>query len=147
VDFIFGNATALFEDCEIHSKGQAMLLRNRRGCVSPGATSHDEKLWRVAILMYRLRGQLIHPYGAQGEQVQETNYVQSRQEVTDLFGLRGEYNERWMVFWITAHFLNGAAQLAEMGCQYGSEHDAKRVSGRIRSGAGLVRRGQREWRP
>jgi hypothetical protein len=75
----------------------------------------DEKLKRVAILMYRSCGQMIDPYGSQGEQMQETNYGQARQALEDLFSLRGGYNEGWTVFWITAHFLNGAAQLAEMG--------------------------------
>jgi hypothetical protein len=28
---------------------------------------------------------------------------------------RGGYHETWTVFWITAHFLNAAAQLQEMG--------------------------------
>jgi hypothetical protein len=80
-----------------------------------GQILKDEKLRRVAILMYRSCGQLIDPYGSQGEQLQETNYVQGQQPARDLSGLRGGYNERWTVFWITAHFLNGAAQLAEMG--------------------------------
>jgi hypothetical protein len=80
-----------------------------------GQILKDDKLRRVAILMYRSCGQLIDAYGSQGEQLQETNYVQGQQPARDLSGLRGGYNERWTVFWITAHFLNGAAQLAEMG--------------------------------
>jgi hypothetical protein len=80
-----------------------------------GQILKDDKLRRTAILMYRSCGQLIDPWGSQGEQLQETNYVQTRGEVPDLTNMRGGYNERWTVFWITAHFLNGAAQLAEMG--------------------------------
>jgi hypothetical protein len=33
----------------------------------------------------------------------------------DVFRMRGGYNERWTVFWITAHFLNAAAQFESMG--------------------------------
>jgi hypothetical protein len=80
-----------------------------------GQILNDDKLRRTAILMYRSCGQLIDAWGSQGEQLQETNYVQTRGEVPDLAAMRGGYNERWTVFWITAHFLNGAAQLAEMG--------------------------------
>jgi hypothetical protein len=80
-----------------------------------GQVLNDEKLKRTAILMYRSCGQLIDAWGSQGEQLQETNYVQTRGETPDLSAMRGGYNERWTVFWITAHFLNGAAQLAEMG--------------------------------
>jgi hypothetical protein len=80
-----------------------------------GQILHDDGLRRTAILMYRSCGQLIDPYGSQGEQLQETNYVQTRGEAPDLSAMRGGYNERWTVFWITAHFLSGAAQLAEMG--------------------------------
>src|SRR4051812_25605551 len=29
--------------------------------------------------------------------------------------LRGDYNESWTVFWITAHFLTGAARFVELG--------------------------------
>jgi hypothetical protein len=35
--------------------------------------------------------------------------------VRDIFHLRGGYVEDWTVFWITAHFLNAAAQFQEMG--------------------------------
>ena len=31
------------------------------------------------------------------------------------YGIRGEYVEEWTVFWITAHFLNAAAQFKELG--------------------------------
>ncbi|NQT15574.1 MAG: hypothetical protein HQ582_22645 [Planctomycetes bacterium] len=73
-----------------------------------------DDLRRLAILMYRSCGQLIDPYGSQGEQPQHTNYAQ-RGEVDDVFALRGGYAETWTVFWITAHFLNAGARFAELG--------------------------------
>jgi len=77
------------------------------------ATGRDD-LKQLALLMYRSCGQLIDPYGSQGEQPQHTNYTQ-RGQVTDVFALRGGYVEDWTVFWITAHFLNAAAQFRELG--------------------------------
>ena len=71
-------------------------------------------LKRLALVMYRSCGQIIDPYGSQGEQPQQTNYAQ-RGSVDDIFALRGGYAEHWTVFWITAHFLNGAARFAELG--------------------------------
>ena len=73
-----------------------------------------EDLQRLAIVMFRSCGQLIDPYGSQGEQPQHTNYAQ-RGTVKDVYALRGAYQEHWTVFWITAHFLNAAAQFEEMG--------------------------------
>jgi hypothetical protein len=73
-----------------------------------------DDLQRLALLMYRSCGQLIDPYGSQGEQPQHTNYAQ-RGRVKDIFALRGGYVEDWTVFWITAHFLNAAAQFQELG--------------------------------
>jgi hypothetical protein len=80
------------------------------------------ELKKVAILMYRSCGQLIDPYGSQGEQPHHTNYAQhpkfrERLEADDISGLRGDYVEEWTVFWITAHFLNAAAQFKEFGVQ------------------------------
>ena len=79
-----------------------------------------QDLQRLALLMFRSCGQMIDPYGSQGEQLHQTNYIQ-RGYAPDLFGLRGGYNEAWTVFWVTAHFLNGGAQLAEMGVPVWSE--------------------------
>jgi hypothetical protein len=79
-----------------------------------GQLTAREELKRIALLMYRSCGQLIDPTGSQGEQLQQTNYVQ-RNQPPEVLGLRGQYNETWTVFWITAHFLNGAARLAELG--------------------------------
>lgn len=75
-----------------------------------GEIDGREDLKRLALLMYRTCGQLIDAEGSQGEQMQQTNYSQGDQSA-----LRGGYNENWTVFWITTHFLTGAAQFAEMG--------------------------------
>jgi hypothetical protein len=79
-----------------------------------GEIIDSKELKRLAILMYRSCGQLIDPYGSQGEQPQHTNYAQ-RGNVDDVFALRGGYVETWTVFWITAHFLNAAARFEELG--------------------------------
>ncbi len=71
------------------------------------------ELTRLAAVMYRSCGQLIDPYGSQGEQIQQTNYAQQG-DMSDLFALRGQYSEGWTVFWITAHFLVAAAQFEEL---------------------------------
>ena len=81
-----------------------------------------DELKKLAILMYRSCGQLIDPYGSQGEQPYHTNYGQhskytQRLKSNDLAGLRGNYVEEWTVFWITAHFLNAAAQFKELGLE------------------------------
>ncbi len=70
--------------------------------------------------MKRSCGQLLDPYGSQGEQPHHTNYAQHGRfrkllESGHVSGIRGEYVEEWTVFWITAHFLNAAAQLKELG--------------------------------
>jgi hypothetical protein len=74
-----------------------------------------EDLKKLAIVMYRSCGQLIDPNGSQGEQLNHTNFAQMRPPVKDVHTMRGTYNEGWTVFWITAHFLNAAAQFEEMG--------------------------------
>lgn len=71
-------------------------------------------LKRLAAVMFRSCGQLIDPFGSQGEQIQQTNFGQHG-DMSDVFRLRGGYSERWTVFWITAHFLNAAAQFESMG--------------------------------
>jgi hypothetical protein len=71
-------------------------------------------LKRLAAVMFRSCGQMIDPQGSQGEQIQQTNFGQSG-ELTDVFRMRGGYSEGWTVFWITAHFLNAAAQFDTMG--------------------------------
>jgi hypothetical protein len=81
-----------------------------------GQYLNDQRYKDLAMLMYRSCGQIIDPYGSQGEQVQQTNYLQrGRGKVNTLEHVRGGYFEDWTVFWITAHFLNAAAQFEEMG--------------------------------
>jgi len=81
-----------------------------------GQLTGRKELLDLALLMFRTCGQLIDPFGSQGEQPQHTNYAQ-RGDVTSAFGLRGDYVEDWTVFWITAHFLNAAAQFKELGVE------------------------------
>lgn len=73
-----------------------------------------DDLKRLAAVMYRSCGQIIDPYGSQGEQIQHTNFLQAG-DLSDPSRARGGYAEHWTVFWITAHFLNAAAQFEEMG--------------------------------
>jgi len=77
-------------------------------------------LKQLALVMYRSCGQLLDPYGSQGEQPHHTNYAQhgkfrKQLAANDIAGVRGNYVEEWTVFWITAHFLNAAAQFEELG--------------------------------
>ena len=67
---------------------------------------------KVSEVMFRSCGQLIDPFGSQGEQIQQTNFAQFG-DMSDVLKLRGGYSESWTVFWITAHFLNAAARFAE----------------------------------
>jgi len=85
-----------------------------------GQYLNNDKLKKLAILMYRSCGQLIDPYGSQGEQPMHTNYAQDRRFIRRIETegpptVRGNYVEDWTVFWITAHFLNAAAQFKELG--------------------------------
>lgn len=73
-----------------------------------------DDLKRLAAVMYRSCGQMTDPYGSQGEQVQHTNFAQHG-DMSNVFRLRGGYSESWTVFWITAHFLNAAAEFERMG--------------------------------
>lgn len=79
-----------------------------------GEYLHRDDLKRLAAVMYRACGQIIDPLGSQGEQMQHTNFIQSG-DMSDTSRARGGYAEHWTVFWITAHFLNAAAQFEEMG--------------------------------
>jgi hypothetical protein len=79
-----------------------------------GQFLNDVNLKKLAAVMYRSCGQIIDPFGSQGEQLQQTNYAQ-RGNMSDIYQLRGGYSEKWTVFWITAHFLNAAARFEEMG--------------------------------
>ena len=74
----------------------------------------DARLKNLARVMYRSCFQLTDNSGSLGEQIQHTNFAQ-RGSMDDVRRLRGGYAERWTVFWLTAHFLNAAAQFVEMG--------------------------------
>lgn len=73
----------------------------------------DDRLCRLAEVMYRSCYQLTDAYGSQGEQLQQTNFAQ-RGDMSNVHKLRGGYSENWTVFWITAHFLNAAARFTEL---------------------------------
>lgn len=60
--------------------------------------------------MYRSCGQLIDPYGSQGEQLQRTNYAQRGREIA-IEKLRGDYNETWTVFLDYRSFPDGSGQI------------------------------------
>lgn len=79
-----------------------------------GEYTNNEQLKRFAITMYRSCGQMIDPFGSQGEQLQQTNFAQHG-DMSNVYKLRGGYSESWTVYWITAHFLHAAAQFVEMG--------------------------------
>lgn len=79
-----------------------------------GGHLHREDLKRLAAVMYRSCGQMMDPFGSSGEQIQQTNFAQAG-DMSDVFRLRGGYSENWTVFWITAHFLNAAAEFERMG--------------------------------
>lgn len=79
-----------------------------------GQLLERDDLKDLALLMFRSCGQLMDPFGSQGEQPQHTNYLQHG-DASQVLGHRGDYVETWTVFWITAHFLNAAAQFQELG--------------------------------
>ncbi|MBQ5830647.1 MAG: hypothetical protein IIW44_03330 [Alistipes sp.] len=78
-----------------------------------GELLKDDRLCRLAKVMYRTCYQLTDPFGSQGEQLQQTNFAQHG-DMSNVYKLRGGYSESWTVFWITAHFLNAAARFEEM---------------------------------
>lgn len=79
-----------------------------------GEYTNNESLKKLAAVMFRSCGQMIDPFGSQGEQLQQTNFAQQG-IMNDIYKLRGGYSESWTVYWITAHFLHAAAQFEEMG--------------------------------
>lgn len=81
-----------------------------------GIYLNDDRLQKLARVMYRSCFQLTDMYGSQGEQLQQTNFAQ-RGNMSNVHLLRGGYSEGWTVFWITAHFLNAAARFVELGIQ------------------------------
>ena len=72
---------------------------------------------RLVVPMFINCGQMTDIYGSQGEQIQHTNYAQ-RPPFEPLESLRGGYAETWMVFWMTAAFLNAGAQLTRLGVDF-----------------------------
>lgn len=83
-----------------------------------GKYTNNENLKKLSKIMYLSCGQLMDPYGSQGEQPQQTNYTQDPLASEDFKTFRGNYVEDWTVFWLTAHFLNGAAMFKEMGVEF-----------------------------
>lgn len=79
-----------------------------------GGYLRRDELKQLAAVMYRSCGQLVDAYGSQGEQIQHTNFAQQG-DMSDVSKMRGGYSEGWTVFWITAHFLNAAAEFERMG--------------------------------
>lgn len=79
-----------------------------------GQLKSDDTLKELALLMYRSCGQIVDPYGSQGEQIQQTNYTQGKED-SNFANFRGGYVEDWTVFWITAHFLTAAALFEDFG--------------------------------
>lgn len=73
-----------------------------------GEYLHRDDLKRLARVMYRSEGQMIDPWGSQGEQFNHTNFAMTGEK--DIFRMRGTYSERHTPFWITAHFLIAAAE-------------------------------------
>ncbi|WP_346820800.1 hypothetical protein [Rapidithrix thailandica] len=82
-----------------------------------GELTGNQALKKLAQVMFRTCGQMIDPYGSQGEQLQQTNFAQHG-DMSDIYKLRGGYSESWTVYWITAHFLHAAAQFKEMGVEF-----------------------------
>ncbi len=75
----------------------------------------DEPSWQALALPMILNcGQLTDIHGSQGEQIEQTNFSQ-RPSRRASEALRGGYSENWTVFWITAAFLNAAAQFELLG--------------------------------
>ncbi len=79
-----------------------------------GRYLQDENLKKIARTMFLSCGQLIAYDGAQGEQIQQTNFAQHGR-MDQVSKLRGGYSEPWTVYWITAHFLTAAAEFKQMG--------------------------------
>ena len=72
---------------------------------------------KLVVPMFVNCGQMTDAYGSQGEQIQHTNYAQ-RPPFEPVEVLRGGYAENWMVFWMTAAFLNTSAQFTRLGIDY-----------------------------
>lgn len=85
------------------------------------ASALDKKSWLDLVIPTVINcGQLTDIFGSQGEQIEQTNFSQQPGH-TDVESLRGGYSEQWQVFWITAAFLNTAAQFQLLGITSFSE--------------------------
>lgn len=82
-----------------------------------GNYTGKEDYHKLARIMLVACGQLLDPLGSQGEQVHQTNYAQ-HYDYDDLKGVRGDYVEKWNVYWISAHFLVAVSQLDEWGVDW-----------------------------
>jgi hypothetical protein len=78
-----------------------------------GEYLHRDDLKRLAKVMYRSEGQMIDPWGSQGEQFNHTHFAMTGEK--NVFRMRGTYSEGHTPFWITAHFLIAAAEFERMG--------------------------------
>ena len=110
-------------DCDFNSLGwtavsvQNMHLDVYGVWIAPllwkiGDALHKENWQRIAMAMFVNCGQLLDEHGSQGEQIQQTNFAQSR-FYEELATMRGGYVSTWQVFWITAAFLSSAAEFEE----------------------------------
>ncbi|QEG00587.1 hypothetical protein Mal15_46580 [Stieleria maiorica] len=80
----------------------------------------DPRYREIAKIMFVSCGQMTDlATGVQGEQLLQTNYEQhDPREVVE--GMRGDYAERWNIYWITAHFLTAAADFEKLGVDWRS---------------------------
>lgn len=89
------------------------------------ADSLGKTEWKkLALPMLVNCGQVVDASGRQGEQIQQTNYSQSRQ-YPKLENMRGGYVENWQVFWITAAFLSCAAEYEQLGISIFNKDEKK----------------------
>ncbi len=77
----------------------------------------DDRLKKLSEVMYRSCYQLTSASGTLGEQILHTNFKQ-RGDMSDVYAFRGDYCDTWTVFWLTAHFLEAAADFREMGVKW-----------------------------
>ncbi len=68
----------------------------------------------LALPMFVNCGQLTDIHGCTGEQIDHTNFSQQHNRTT-LDTFRGGYAEHWVVFWLTAAFLDAASRFELMG--------------------------------
>ncbi len=79
-----------------------------------GQTLNRPEWQQLALPMVVNCGQLTDAYGSTGEQIDHTNFSQQHKRTT-LETFRGGFAEHWVVFWLTAAFLNAAARFEILG--------------------------------